>query len=280
MKSPTLVLLAAGKGSRFGGFKQLFEFTPLKKSILEFAIHDAIEHNFKKIVIVTLEELIPVFMEKLKWTKEKIDISYTIQKNKFNTRDEVVYGTAVALLSSLELIEGKCMVLNADDFYGKSIFLQAKNFFKSADSNTNAGMIPYKLKNTMSKNGSVSRAHCIFEGNELKTLQELNQISSSNIELLGLNEESLVSMNVWLFNQDHINYLKDYWLYFFKNQMNSQLECQLPNFVEWLIKAKKIKVLKIGIGQDWIGVTYREDITWVNKKLGEYINESYYKLFV
>lgn len=279
MANSTLIILAAGLGSRFGGFKQLEEFTKIKKTILEFSIHDAIESGFDNVIIVTREELIEILKEKLIWIKGKIHVEFCIQFHKTSPNNKPLKGTAMALYSCAELIHGKCLVVNADDFYGKSIFKKAKRFMESSVSDQHVGIIPYPAFKTINSNHSVSRALCKFDGIRLRSLIEIKSVNTQNASKMNLNKDSLVSMNVWIFDESMILYLKEYWNDFISRYNSAQKEFQLPNFVEWLIKQKNVDVLEVGIGEEWCGVTYKNEIEFVNEKLNKLIDSKKYNLF-
>ena len=217
MNNPTLVVLAAGIGSRYGGLKQLDTFTPQGDTILDFSIYDAIQAGFGKVVFIirkSIEEDFKAFFNhKL---EGKIEVEYVFQeidnipeKFKDNNRQKP-WGTGHALLMAKDVVKENFAVINADDFYGKEAFEVMANSLKTIDENsTKFNMMGYVLKNTVSDYGFVSRGECqVDEKGNLTGITERTHIEKidgglkfkdENEQLIPISEETIVSMNFFGF---------------------------------------------------------------------------------
>lgn len=280
MSVNTLIILAAGSGSRFGGLKQVYEFTHLKKFILEFSIHDAIEVGFNHIIIVVREDFLANIKEKLQWINCKIKINFCCQEDFFSGKNKLK-GTGIALLSCRKLVQNRFVVINADDYYGKSVFRKAVNEFDTSKKEYFGAIIPYNLEDTLIGKEKVSRAKCVFQDSILTSVIENNYCTSSDdcIDTVENKTIELVSMNFWLFDPEVFRYLEEYLSSFIQFEFNGSDEFQLPTFVNWLIDEKDKKIKTIGLGDKWLGVSYREDIFFVDKELSKIILENKYNLF-
>ncbi len=278
MKKQTLVILAAGLGSRYGGLKQLDAMTSSGDSILDFSVYDAIESGFTKIVFVIRnsfkDEFKSVFENKL---KGKIKYAFVCQEvsdipSEIKVGDRLKpWGTGHALLVAKDLIEGNFAVINADDFYGKKAFeVMANQLQKSTKNSTVFSMVGFRLKNTISVNGAVSRGECIVDdANKLLSITERTHIERINEAVcykndkgvyVEINENTIVSMNFWGFTPQFFYFLEKQFYQFLKAYQNDlKKEFFLPSVVNELIQQKLASVTVLTSDSKWLGVTYKED---------------------
>jgi len=295
---PTLVILAAGLGSRYGGLKQMDKFGPSGETIIEYSIYDAIRAGFGKVVFVireTMEEdLKDTIISKV---KDKIECAYVFQELKqlpdgFTCPPErqKPWGTAHAVLSAEPKTDGPFVVINADDFYGYDSYKLMAEFFSTSDiTDYEYAMIGFHLKNTISEYGSVSRGVCkVDDNNNLLDIIERTNIRRTDKGLeyftssdIGnhLDEDEIVSMNFWGFNRNAFDLLNKYFSDFLKENINTEkAEFYIPWATnEWITKGIcKIKV--IPALANWFGVTYKEDKDFVQRSLNKLISEGQYPI--
>lgn len=290
----TLVIMAAGMGSRFGGLKQVEPVGPNGEFILDYSIYDAIKAGYKKVVFIIKEENYDLFRETIgKRIEKKIKVEYAFQKIE-DVPDSVKvpqtrvkpWGTSHAILSAKNYVDEPFTIINADDFYGYDPYIKIKNFFdNNKDENTYA-MIGYKTINTMSKNGSVKRGVCSKnENNMLNNLIESlienkgNKIIATSLEdennSFEIKEDTLVSMNFFGFNPSIFKYLQDEMIEFFEKHKNDLDKCEflIPTSVFKRINEGKIEVKVLDTNEKWYGVTYKEDkkelVNAINKMIEE-----------
>ena len=280
----TLVILAAGMGSRFGGLKQIEPVDDKADFIIDYSVYDAKMAGFDKIVFVIKEENYEVFKNTIgARIGNFIKVEYAFQKNDnlekyINIPDDRVkpFGTAHALLCAKELIDGPFGIISSDDFYGRGAFELLK---KSLDENIPCA-IGYKLKNTMSENGSVKRGICFSKDGYLvnncdyvieKKDKKIIATSLEGDESLEVSEDQEVSMIMYGLNNDVLNYLEDNLSKFFEDNKNNLLSCEylLPNKLTDMINDNKIDIKLIRTDEKWIGITYKEDLD----KLKDYLNK-------
>jgi len=277
MKKLTLVILAAGMGSRYGGLKQLDVMCD-GDTIIDFSIYDAIEAGFSKIVFVVREsfkdEFKKLFKAKL---NNQIEVAYVCQevKNtplKFSDNNrEKPWGTGHALLMAKNEIEGNFAVINADDFYGKDAFkVMATKLQSIVKKTTKFLMIGYRLKNTISENGAVSRGECYIDENQFleKIIERThiekrtNKLCYKNEEnrLVNIDDETTVSMNFWGFTPQLFSLLESQFYQFLKESKDDlKKEFFIPSVIGNLIENNKISVEVLQSDSKWLGVTYKED---------------------
>ena len=284
MKHYTLVILAAGMGSRYGGTKQLDAVAEHGETIMDFSLFDAVKAGFTKIVFIVrkdiLEEVKTDFGAKL---EGKVAIEYVIQETtkvpeKYkDTQRTKPWGTGHALLVAKDVIKENFCVINADDFYGYDAFVSILSFLKNADENRNEyAMVGYPIFNTLSDNGSVSRGETFVD--EQKNLQKIIERTSitkkgdvivyktEEGEEATISKETLVSMNFWGFTPAFLA----------ENSNEVKTEFFLPFVVDNLIQRKQADVQVIGTDALWMGVTYKEDKAIVVAKVKELMATSLY----
>ena len=297
---PTFLILAAGMGSRFGGLKQIEPVGPNDETLIDYSIYDAIRSGFGKIVFVIRrsfsEEFKALFSPKL---KGKIEVDYVFQElddlpQGFSLpgRRTKPWGTAHAILAARNVIKEPFCALNADDFYGYDACRVMADFLKTSVNPNEYSMVGYKLSNTLSNYGSVSRGICSVDGNSflnkitetVKILRKNGRIVSieadgSEKELTG--DES-VSMNIWGFKPSVFPQLENNFADFLKQHIHEpKSESFIPSVVADLINSKQATVKVLEADSLWFGVTYKEDKPRVVSKINELIKAGEYpeKLF-
>ena len=271
--------MAAGKGSRFGGLKQLEALGPNGETLMDFALYDAYRSGIRHVLLVIRPEIEKEFREQLPrhWF-EKFTLDFVFQRLKgtpqatgnFSPRTKP-WGTGHAVLAAAPLIKGPFIVMNADDFYGPSAFRILSRWLDEAPqgSPSHFAMVAYPLETTLSEYGSVSRSICkIDEGGSLINMQEhldlrreRNTIHSTQLAPeQTLSGQELVSMNFWGFQADIMNTLQEGFINFLKKQgQDPQSEYSLPAHVAERVQAGSARVQVLKSEDAWFGVTYRED---------------------
>ena len=278
MKNYTLVILAAGMGSRYGGTKQLDAVSEHGETIMDFSLYDAVKAGFTKIVFIVrkdiLEEVKADFGAKL---AGKVVVEYVIQETskvpeKYKgTERTKPWGTGHALLVAKDVIKENFCVINADDFYGYDAFVSILSFLKNADESRNEyAMVGYPIFNTLSDNGSVSRGETfVDETHNLEKIIERTSITRQGDAIVYKTEEgeeaiiandTLVSMNFWGFTPAFLDFLEvEFDAFLAENSNELKTEFFLPFVVDNLIQRKQADVKVIGTDALWMGVTYKED---------------------
>lgn len=276
----TLVIMAAGLGSRYGGNKQVDGIGPNNEILMQYSIFDAIRAGFNKIVFIIKEEhkaIIEGFCNNIKGAEVAFayqDYSSIPSFYKIPAERTKPFGTVHAVLCAKDVIGEPFAVINADDYYGSSAFDELYHKLHELKDNE-AAMVAYKLKNTVSRNGSVSRGVCTVENGKLSSVKETynivvdeNDVISDSAEGV-LDPEGLVSMNLWGFLPSFFDYAKDYFEDFLRALPEGALkaECALPTMVDSMIKSGKFEVAVLSTDSVWFGVTYKEDKALVADEL-------------
>jgi len=286
MSKPTLVVLAAGIGSRYGGLKQLDTFTPQGDTILDFSIYDAIQAGFGKVVFIIRksiqEDFKAFFNHKL---KGKIEVEYVFQEienipKKFQDNDrQKPWGTGHALLMAKDVVSENFAVINADDFYGKEAFEVMAKSLKNIDQNsTNFNMMGYILKNTVSDYGFVSRGECqVNEKGNLTGITERTHIEkidgglkfkNENGQLVPISEETTVSMNFFGFTPKYFEVSASLFETFLEeNYKSPRAEFFIPLVVNHLIVNNIATMEVLKSNARWFGVTYKQDKEYVTSEI-------------
>jgi NDP-sugar pyrophosphorylase family protein len=283
---PTLLILAAGMGSRFGGLKQVEPVGPNGEAIIDYSIYDAIRAGFGKVVFVIRENFADAFREifdpKL---QGKINVEYVFQELDnlpegftLPAGREKPWGTAHAILVARNAVHEPFCALNADDFYGYNAYKAMADFLKSSSDPYEYSMVGYKLSNTLSDFGSVSRGICeVNENDQLQKIVETVKILKKDNRIISLEpdgSETLLSgdesasMNMWGFKPTVFDVLEEKFSAFLKNHIDEpKSEMYIPSAVYDMISdgIATVKVLKAD--SPWFGVTYREDKPIVVEKL-------------
>ncbi|RKE82685.1 NDP-sugar synthase [Chryseobacterium sp. AG363] len=285
---PTLIILAAGMGSRYGGLKQLDIFTPQGDTIIDFSLYDALQAGFKKFVFIIRESFENEFKSLIeKKIKGKAEIEYVYQEidrvpqEYLNAERTKPWGTGHALLLTKDVVHENFAIINADDFYGRDAFMVMYDFLKKTDINSyHFSMIGYLLKNTVSDHGYVSRGVCEVDCNgNLLNVTERTYIEKSENGLrykeedesfTTIEEEVTVSMNFWGFTPRCFEFGNDSFKRFLeKNKGSLKAEYYLPTLVADSIASGKVNVKLLKSNDRWFGVTYPEDKEIVQKRISE-----------
>jgi hypothetical protein len=286
MSKPTLVVLAAGIGSRYGGLKQLDTFTPQGDTILDFSIYDAIQAGFGKVVFIIRksiqEDFKAFFNHKL---KGKIEVEYVFQEienipKKFQDNDrQKPWGTGHALLMAKDVVSENFAVINADDFYGKEAFEVMAKSLKNIDQNsTNFNMMGYILKNTVSDYGFVSRGECqvnekgnltgITERTHIEKIEGGLKFKNENGQLVPISEETTVSMNFFGFTPKYFEVSASLFETFLEeNYKSPRAEFFIPLVVNHLIVNNIATMEVLKSNARWFGVTYKQDKEYVTSEI-------------
>jgi dTDP-glucose pyrophosphorylase len=293
---PTLLILAAGMGSRYGGIKQITPIGPNGEPIIQYSIFDAIRNGFDKIVFIIRKEIENDFRETIvSRLPENINVEFVYQELtdipidvEIPSERKKPWGTGHALLAARNAINEPFLIINADDFYGADSYKIAAEFLREAENSENLyGLIGYKLINTLSDFGSVSRGVCeIDDEGYLQSVVERTEIvkengsikyKDENGEWQSLTGEEIVSMNMFAFTPKVFQYFNDYFIAFLKeNAQNPKAEFYIPFVVNELIKNGTAKVKVPQTSAEWFGLTYKEDTELARAKMRELIEEGIY----
>lgn len=292
---PTLLILAAGMGSRYGKLKQMDSFGPNGETIIEYSIYDAIAAGFGKLVFIVRDsfktEFETYFRSKL---DGKIDMEFVSQElniipdgMSYSEERQKPWGTAHAIWVAKNVINEPFGVINADDYYGVEAYSQLASFLTDQQNNKDFAVVAYYLRNTLSDHGTVNRGVCTLnqEGHLIdvkecvKIKRDLDGIiryplDEGNAEL---SEDTLVSMNMWGFLPSYFEYCESMFIDFLKNEgMKLTSEFYIPTLVDNLIKNNILNVSVIDTESDWFGVTYQEDKPFVMDKITSLIENGVY----
>lgn len=286
MNKPTLVILAAGVGSRYGGLKQLDTFSEQGDTILDFSIYDAIRAGFGKVVFIirkNIEADFRAFFDKK--LAGKIEVEYVFQelenipeKYRGNNREKP-WGTGHALLMAKDVVKENFAVINADDFYGSEAFKVMSKSLKEMDvESTNFNMMGYVLKNTISDYGSVSRGECSVDKNGFLTgvterthIEKVNgelKFKDENDNLIPISEETTVSMNFFGFTPKYFVLSESLFEEFLaKNYKEPKAEFFIPLAINHIIVNKLATMEVLKSNARWFGVTYKQDKGYVTSEI-------------
>lgn len=288
----TLLILAAGMGSRFGGLKQMEPMGPNGEFIIDYSVYDAKKAGFNKIVFVIKEEMYEDFKNTIgKRVEDKIDVEYVFQKMedvpvKIDFERVKPWGTGHAILECKNAINEPFAIINADDFYGRNSFVKAYQFLSDGISDKEFGLIGYRACNTITENGSVKRGVCEIENGVLTGINESSiEKVDEHIHCKSLVDgkeydvelNRLVSMNMLLFTPKIFDYLENDFVSFLNNIKDKEKdEFLIPEVVDLHIKSGDISVKVIETDSVWYGVTYKEDKDSVKDAINKLINNGEY----
>ena len=268
----TLVVMAAGMGSRFGGLKQLEPIGRNGEVILDFSVYDAMEAGFDKVVFVIKHEIEEDFKRIVgDRIAKKVKVEYAFQEiadlpEGFTAPADRTkpWGTTQAILCCKDVVNEPFIVVNADDYYGKSAFKKMYDFLKLQTGDY--AMVGFRLANTLTENGTVSRGVCKEENGYLTYIEERTKIDAAcrytldGENWIQMEPDTVVSMNMWGFTEDIFGYLHDNFVEFLKEKIDvPKSECFLPMAVAELIDKKEKNVRVLASEDKWYGVTYKED---------------------
>ncbi len=293
----TLVILAAGMGSRYGGLKQIDPITDHGEFIIDFSIFDAVNAGFDKVVFIIKKENFEAFRDTVGSRVEPyIKVEYAFQGLEDIPKGFAVpegrvkpWGTSHALLCAKALVTDNFAVINADDFYGRDAFLKLAAHLKSlACTETHYCMVGYILRNTLTENGTVSRGHCVTDGEGmLSSITELTKIKTNGMDALYQGEDGLwqplsgdavVSMNCWGLTPAVFDELEKGFVRFLSSPKGSELKSEyyLPGAIDEMMQAGLCDVKVYPTTAAWYGVTYSEDKEGVKAALRSLIESGEY----
>lgn len=287
MSSKTLVVMAAGMGSRFGGLKQIEPVSDDGRVLLDYSVYDAKKAGFDKVVFIIKKQIEKDFREKVgKRIENFIDVDYCFQELndlpfgfKAPKDREKPYGTGQAVLCCKDTVNTPFAVINADDYYGPMAYRQ---IFKGLDNAPNYCMVGFRLANTLTENGTVSRGICNIKDGKLLDIVEKTKIADckyfENDIWHPLSPDTIVSMNMWGFQTDIFEYLERGFKEFFAEKgQELKSEFFLPFMVDDLIKAGEKSVDVLVAEDKWYGMTYKEDTPAIKKAIADMIANGIYK---
>lgn len=295
MNKPTLVILAAGMGSRYGGMKQIDGVGNHGEPIIEFSIYDAYEAGFEKVVLIIKKEHEELFKQALtNRVSKKMQVEFAYQD--MNDIPEGItvpegrekpWGTTHALLACRDIIHEPFAIINADDFYGKDAYKVLYSYLANEIKDDEYAMVGYACKNTLSESGTVTRALCETKDGYLSHIVEVQKIAKKdghavyeeNDEWKEIPDDKLVSMNFWGFTPAIFDECKGIFENFLKESIpENPLKCEhvIPTAIGDLVKQKACEVEIMASVDPWFGVTYKEDKPGVVAKIQAKKDEGLY----
>ena len=282
MKQPTLVVLAAGMGSRFGGLKQMTPVDEQGNSILHYSIYDAIQAGFGKVVFVIKKAIEEDFRQITAGLEKHIDVAYAFQEVDmlpagFQVPGERTkpWGTGHAVLCAKDEVDGPFTVINSDDFYGRGAYMAIADFLRQPHSDREYAMVGFLLKNALTENGSVARGVCELQNGNLAKVTERTKIfkrgsdaayTEDGEHFVPLSGDTVVSMNFWGYQPSMMEELERRFPLFLEERLPKDPEkCEfyLPFATDALIQEGSASVRVLKTDETWYGVTYREDLPTV-----------------
>ena len=295
MSKPTLVILAAGMGNRYGGLKQIDTFSPEGDTIIDFSIYDALKAGFGKFVFIIRKsfekEFKEIFNKKL---EGKAEIAYVFQELEnvpekyINPERTKPWGTGHALLMAKDVVNGNFAIINGDDFYGKEAFeVMAKSLSKKDMNSYDFNTMAYLLKNTVSDHGYVSRGECLVnDKNYLVDVTERTHIEKIDEKIIRKDDDgtyilidgnTVVSMNFWGFTPRFFEFGQALFEKFLEmNKENLKAEFYIPNIISDILKSSTATVEVLKSDAKWFGVTYKDDKPIVQKAIEQLKNKNIY----
>lgn len=287
----TLLLMAAGRGSRYGKLKQFDDLGPAGEFLMEFSMFDAISNGFKHIVVITQKDNVDYLKDYLRSRLPK-DVKLDVVAQQltdipegcgFSGERPKPWGTAHAVWTARKVISEPFAVINADDYYGQPAYAKAAAFIKDSKERGDFGLVAYTLEDTLSPHGSVSRGVCSQEGDTLLSVDERLEIAREGDSLkdadsgLSFTGKELVSMNFWVCNPSIFDQIESDFRDFLENSADpSKGEIYLPFVIQDMLKSGKAAVKVIPSESDWFGVTYAADKEKAVEALQGLSNEARY----
>lgn len=278
----TLVVMAAGMGSRFGGLKQMEPIGPGGEFLMDFSAFDAKEAGFSKVVFVIKKEMEEDFTRIVaNRVKKYMDVEYVFQEMESLPEGRVKpWGTGHAILCCKDVVNTPFAIINADDYYGKEAYVKLNSWLKNMPDGEMA-LVGYELAKTTSENGTVTRGICRIENGYLTGIRETKGISGFTYcedgeTIHELPEDSTVSMNMWGFGIDFFAYLEKEFEIFKKEKDTMKDEFLIPIVVDTLIKKGEAKVKVLRSSDRWYGMTYREDKEMVAEAMKDFCYKGMY----
>lgn len=273
-----LLIMAAGMGSRFGGLKQAASVGPGGEMIIDYSVKDALNAGFNKFVFVIRKDIEKDFRAACGKRIEKIaDVTYVYQEmdnlpDGFKLPPDRVkpWGTGHAILSAKDVIRYPFVVINADDFYGQSVYKDVRDFLVTEADMCMAG---YKLRNTLSENGTVSRGVCQSENGFLKSVTEVNDIPFDT----PMHPDTIVSMNFWGFKPEIMGVIESEFVKFLDAHIaESKKEFYIPSVVDTMINSMGYNFKIVDTNEKWYGITYKEDLPLIQNAIKKMTGDGLY----
>jgi len=288
VKNLSLLVMAAGMGSRYGGLKQLDQVGPNGETIIDYSVYDAIKAGFTKVVFIIRKDFEDQFKSQItEKYSEKIDIAFAFQNlddlpDSFLCPDgrEKPWGTGHAILSAKELIDDPFVVINGDDFYGQESFNVIADYYNNGGNQFS--MVAFRLDKTLSSHGAVTRGVCDIKSKKLISVIETEDIEKKEKKILSNRDITFkgsepVSMNMWGFLPSLFNYLSKGFIEFLNAEGNElKSEYLIPSVINNLIQNKLEEIHVLRSNASWFGVTYKQDKPEVKRKINELINSEIY----
>lgn len=292
---PTLLVMAAGMGSRYGGLKQLDAVGPSGETIMDYSIYDAIRAGFGKVVFVIRHDfeedfrrqILPKYenhipVELVFQSIDALPAGFTAPEGRTKP-----WGTNHAVMMGASVINEPFLVINADDFYGRDSFAVIGRELMQTDGEGNYCMVGFRVGNTLSESGTVSRGVCstndedmltgIVERTDICRIDGKITFTGDNGFKVTTDEQTHVSMNMWGFTPDYFRYSEDYFVEYLRNNIsNPKAEFYIPHMVNYLITTGKARVKVLDTTSSWFGVTYAEDRAGVIEKLSALVEAGEY----
>lgn len=290
----TLLIMAAGIGSRFGGgIKQLEPVDSNGHIIMDYSIHDAMEAGFNHVVFIIRKDIEKEFKEVIGERIETVCKNYGVTVDyAFQDIHDIPgelpegrtkpWGTGQAVLAAKEVLNTPFVVINADDYYGKEGFKAVHEYLVNGGQSCMAGFV---LKNTLSDNGGVTRGICKMDGENnltevVETKNIVKTVSGAEADETAIDTDSLVSMNMWGLTPDFLKTLEKGFQEFFEREVPlNPLKCEylIPSFIGELLEQGKISVKVLRSNDTWYGMTYKEDVAAVKESFKEMLNKGFYQ---
>lgn len=287
----TLVIMAAGMGSRYGGLKQIESVGPSGEFIIDYSVYDAIKAGFKKVIFIIKEENYEIFKSTIgKRIENHIEVEYVFQNNdnvpvSIPEERTKPLGTAQAILCCKDIIKENFAIVNADDFYGRDAFFKVKEFISNVKNDNDFALIGYNVLDTITDNGSVKRGVCNIKDDYLVSLDE-SIISKDNHKLscktladnkdIKINNDTIVSMNMFGFTPKVFELFNENFKEFLDNNDLMTSEYLVPVEINNYLKKKLINVKVIKTTSKWYGITYKEDLKILKDEINKLVNDGVY----
>jgi hypothetical protein len=295
MMKPTLLVLAAGMGTRYGGNKQLDTVGPAGETIIDYSIYDAVRAGFGKIVFVIRRDIEDQVKERfVSRLKGRIEVDYVFQEItnlpegvKVSPERQKPWGTSHAILVTEKTIHEPFGVINADDYYGVESFKILRDFLVNDTDPNSYCIVGYKMKNTLSDHGHVNRGVCrVGTDGLLRNIVETRQIEKTsfgaqapmeNGEMEKFTGEEVVSMNLWGFKPSCYKFLGEEFRNFINEKgMDLKSELDIPTSIDKFVKSRQVSIKILMSNERWFGVTYREDKPYVVESINSMISKGIY----
>ncbi|HEA22866.1 hypothetical protein LCGC14_1105200 [marine sediment metagenome] len=287
----TLLLMAAGSGSRYGKLKQFDDLGPKGEFLMEFGISDALKNGFDHIVVITKEENRKFLHDHLrKRLPANIKLDVLVQKltdipegTTFIGEREKPWGTAHAVWTARNVIDGPFAVINADDYYGQPAYENAADFIRAHRNDNTYALVAYTLKDTLSEHGSVSRGVCQVEGDNLISVDERLKLEPDGDKVKDLDSgnnysgDEHVSMNFWICKPSIFEKIEsDFRNFLASTELGMKSELYIPKIIQDMLQAEQIEVKIVPSESDWFGVTYASDREKAVSELQQQTDEGKY----